>query len=272
VLDPEGPIGASERLILLDSLAIMLAIALPVMIATLAFAWWYRANNTRARYRPDWDYSGRIELVVWSIPTLVIMFLGGLAWISSHDLDPARPIPGAVKPLNVQVVSLDWKWLFLYPDQGVASVNQLVMPAGQPVRFSLTSGSVMTAFFVPSLGSMIYTMNGMVTPLNLQADQPGRYLGFATQISGDGFSNMHFAALALPPTAFAGWVQGARAAPRGLDDAAYLALSRQGVAPVSLYRLADPALFRKIVFRELPPGPGPQTSAPRLTGLPLPPT
>jgi len=146
------------------------------------------------------------------------------------------------------------------------------MPVGRPVHFSLTSGSVMTAFFIPRLGSMIYTMNGMVTPLNLRADRPGSYLGLASHFSGDGFANMHFATLALPPAAFAGWVQGARAAPRGLDDAAYRTLSRQGVAPVTVYRLSDPALFRKIVSRELPPGPGPQTSDPRPPGPPLPPT
>jgi cytochrome o ubiquinol oxidase subunit 2 len=271
-LDPAGPIAAGERLILLDSLAIMLAIVVPVIVATLAFAWWYRASNARARYLPDWAYSGRAELVVWSIPALVVMFLGGLTWISSHDLDPAQPIPGAAKPLEVQVVSLDWKWLFIYPDQGVASVGQLEIPAGQPVHFQLTSGSVMTAFFVPRLGSMIYTMNGMVTQLNLRADRPGDYPGLASQFSGDGFSNMHFTAQALPPAAFTAWAQGARAAPLALDDAAYLALSRQGVAAPTLHRLADPALFAKIASRQLPPGPGPQSTAPRLASPPLPPT
>ncbi len=153
VLDPQGPVGAGEKLILLDALGIMLVIVVPVIVATLAFAWWFRASNLRARHLPDWSFSGRIELVVWSIPALVIMFLGGLAWISSHDLDPARPLPaGKVQPLEVDVVSLDWKWLFIYPDQGVASVNELVAPVGAPLRLRLTSGSVMTAFFVPQLG------------------------------------------------------------------------------------------------------------------------
>src|ERR1700722_1281837 len=135
VLDPQGPVGAGERLILLDALAIMLAIVVPVIVATLAVAWWFRSSNPRARYLPDWEFSGRIELVVWSIPALVIMFLGGLAWISSHDLDPAKPLPaGTVRPLEVEVVSLDWKWLFIYPDQGIASVNELVTPVGTPLR------------------------------------------------------------------------------------------------------------------------------------------
>src|SRR5262249_18358978 len=178
----------------------MLAIVIPVIVATLAFAWWYRASNTRARRLPDFAYSGRIELVVWSIPVLVVMFLGGMAWVSSHQLDPAEPA-GPGKPLDVQVVSLDWKWLFIYPDQGVASVNRLVLPVGTPVRFQLTSASVMTAFFIPRLGSMIYTMNGMVTPLNLRADRPGVFQGEASHFSGDGFSDMRFETDAVTPAA-----------------------------------------------------------------------
>ena len=257
VLDPQGPIGSSEKQILFDAVAIMLAIVVPVIVATLAFAWWFRASNHRARYLPDWEFSGRIELVVWSIPLLVIMFLGGLAWISSHDLDPARPLPG--KPLEVQVVSLDWKWLFIYPDQGIASVNELVVPAATPLHLRLTSGSVMTAFFVPQLGSMIYTMNGMVTQLYLRADRPGSYSGLASHFSGDGFSGMHFQAQAVTPGAFATWVAAAKATGPVLDGPAYEALSRQSqdVAPFT-YRAAVPALFEQITTQQLPPGPGPQ--------------
>ena len=159
VLDPKGPIADANKTILIDSVAIMLAIVVPTIVATLAAAWWFRSSNTRAQYLPDFEYSGALELIVWAIPLLTIMLLGGVAWIGSHDLDPARPIESKEDPINVQVVSLDWKWLFIYPDQHVASVNRLVIPAGTPVHFTLTSGSVMTAFFVPQLGSMIYTMN-----------------------------------------------------------------------------------------------------------------
>src|SRR5579863_700341 len=159
VLSPAGPIGAADRSILLDALAIMLAIVVPTILATLAFAWWFRASNTRARRVPTWSYSGRIELIVWSIPALVVFFLGGIAWIGSHLLDPARPISSGAKPLEIQVVSLDWKWLFIYPEQGVASVNDLVAPAGVPLSFRLTSATVMNSFFVPELGSQIYTMH-----------------------------------------------------------------------------------------------------------------
>src|SRR6267142_2668741 len=203
VLDPQGVIGIAEKTILIDSLAIMLAIVVPTIAATLGFAWWFRASNTRAIYLPDWEYSGRIELIVWSIPLLTIILLGGVAWIGAHDLDPAKPLASDTPPLEIQGVSLDWKWLFIYPGQRVASVNQLVVPAGVPVHFSLTSASVMNAFFVPQLGSMIYTMNGMRTQLNLRADAPGTFLGLSSHYSGDGFSGMHFDVQALPPAQFA---------------------------------------------------------------------
>ena len=192
VLDPQGPVGEAEKTILIDSLAIMLAIVMPTIAATLGCAWWYRASNTRARYLPDFAYSGQLEMIVWAIPLLTIMLLGGVAWVGSHDLDPARPLPSKDPPLEVQVVSLDWKWLFIYPRQHVASVNHLVIPAGVPVHFSLTSASVMNAFFIPQLGSMIYTMNGMATQLNLHADEPGMLLGLSSHYSGDGLPDMHF--------------------------------------------------------------------------------
>src|SRR4051794_19910253 len=188
----------------------MLAIVIPVIVATIAFAWWFRSGNRKASYHPNWDYSGRIELVVWSIPLMTVMLLGGIAWIGSHDLDPARPLPSASRPLRIEVVSLDWKWLFIYPDQGVATVNQLVVPTGVPVSFRLTSGTVWNAFFVPRLGTMIYTMPGMATRLNLEADADGTYEGQSSQFSGDGFSGMHFKVRAVPPGEFTAWVGRAR--------------------------------------------------------------
>src|ERR1700728_3452704 len=151
VLNPKGPIADGNSTLLIDSVAIMLAIVVPTIIATLAAAWWFRSSNTRAQYLPDFEYSGALELIVWAIPLLTIMLLGGVAWIGSHDLDPAKPIVSTEEALSIHVVSLDWKWLFIYPDQHVASVNRLVIPAGTPIHFTLTSGSVMTAFFVPQL-------------------------------------------------------------------------------------------------------------------------
>src|SRR5258708_25451444 len=192
VLDPKGPLGDANRQILIDSVAIMLAIVVPTILATIAAAWWFRSSNTRATYLPDFEYSGALELIVWAIPLLTIMLLGGVAWIGAHDLDPAKTLVSKQEPLTVQVVSLDWKWLFIYPDQHVASVNRLVIPAGTPVHFTLTSASVWNVFFVPQLGSMIYTMNKMATELHLQADQPGRFRGLSAHYSGDGFSDIHF--------------------------------------------------------------------------------
>ena len=236
VLDPQGPIAAAERTILFDSVGIMLAIVVPVIIATLAAAWWFRASNHRAVHLPDWEYSGRIELVVWSIPAMTILLLGGLGWVSAHDLDPPKPL-GRQKPLEIDVVSLDWKWLFIYPEQGIASAGRLVLPAGQPVDFRITSSGVMNSFFIPQIGSQIYAMAGMVTRLNLQADAPGSYAGLSAQFSGNGFSDMRFAADVMPADRFGQWVDQTRQeSPARLDQAAYADLAKPGV-------LARPVLF-----------------------------
>lgn len=226
VLDPVGPIGASERVILLDATAIMLAVIIPVILLTLAFAWWFRAGNQRATYRPDWEYSGRIELIVWSIPALVIVFLGGIAWISSHELDPARPLQSAKSPLEVEVVSLDWRWLFIYPRERIATVNYLVVPTGVPVHFRLTSTSVMNSFFIPQLGSQIYTMPGMTTQLNLQADKAGTYAGISAQFSGPGFSDMQFTVRAESVDEFTTWAAQVRERGGVLDEATVAQLIR----------------------------------------------
>src|SRR5262249_20073388 len=162
------------------------------ILLTLWVAWWYRASNERAGRDPDWRYQGSVEFVTWSIPALVVILVGGVAWIGSHQLDPRAPLPGGQKPIEIDVVALDSKWLFISPDQRVAALNQLVIPAGTPVSFRLTAATVMNAFFVPQLGSQIYTMPGMATHLNLLADKPGEYIGFSSNFSGDGFSDMRF--------------------------------------------------------------------------------
>jgi cytochrome o ubiquinol oxidase subunit 2 len=253
VLDPKGPIGAAEKLILLDSVGIMLVIVVPAIVATLGFAWWFRAGNAHATRRPEFVYSGRLEALVWGVPALIVLFLGSLAWVSSHELDPALPI-GKAKPIEVQVVSLDWKWLFIYPAQGVASVNALVLPVGVPVHFRLTSATVMNSFFVPGLGSQIYTMAGMADNLNLLADRPGRYMGLSSHFSGDGFSGMHFTVDAVPQAAFAAWAARARGAGGALDNAAYgrLAVASADVAPTT-FSAVRPGLFEEIVRQSAPP-------------------
>ena len=278
VLDPQGPIGAGDAKIMLDALGIMLVIVVPTIIATFGFAWWFRATNTKARYWPDWTYSGRLELVVWAIPLLTIMFLGGLIWVGAHDLDPFAPIAVAGSssdqrtdnPLEVQVVSLDWKWLFIYPDRHIASVNELVLPTGTPVHFLLTSATVMNSFFVPQLGTMIATMNRMVTQLYLEASHVGDYYGLSTQFSGDGFSGMHFTVHAVPRDAFARWVTTVQQAGPVLDRAGYAALSHesQNVQPYT-YRSVEPDLFQAIATDQLPPGAGPATEGSGPASRPL---
>ena len=226
----------------------MLVVVVPVIVATLAFAWWYRSSNPRATRTPGESYEGRLEFVVWSIPALTVMLLGGVIWIGSHQLDPRAPIPGKSDPLRVDVVALDWKWLFIYPDHGVAAVNQLVIPAGTPVEFRLTSATVMNSFFVPQLGSQIYTMGGMTTHLNLLADKPGEYPGFSAMFSGDGFSDMRFVAKAVPTGDFNAWLEQVRGTGSALDDPGYAELAKpsQNVPPTT-YRSVEPKLFECIL-------------------------
>jgi cytochrome o ubiquinol oxidase subunit 2 len=193
-------------------------------------------------------YEGSVEFVTWSIPALVVILLGGVTWISAHQLDPRAPLASNATPLRVDVVSLDWKWLFIYPDQRIAAVNELVIPAGTPVSFHLTSATVMNAFFVPQLGSQIYTMAGMETHLNLLADKPGQYLGLSTNFSGDGFADMRFTVTAVPAGDFDGWVSKVRGTGSALDDPGYAALTKaSSAAPPTTYRAVDPKLFERIV-------------------------
>jgi cytochrome o ubiquinol oxidase subunit 2 len=265
VLDPRGPIGASEKLILIDSMTVMLTIVVPVILATLAFAWWFRASNTRATYRPNWDFSGALEIIIWAIPALVITFLGGIAWFGSQSLDPFRPLDSPVRPVEVEAVSLDWKWLFIYPDEGIATVNQLVVPAGTPLHFKITSASVWNAFFVPQLGSMIYSMAGMTTQLNLQADKPGTFPGLSAQFSGDKFSDMHFDVRAVEGDAYQQWVAGVKNSGGELDVAAYARLAQTAdTAPLATYKAVDPTLFAAIVAGTAPESAG----APPITNAP----
>jgi len=223
-------------------------VVVPVILGTLGFAWWYRSSNTRARRSEELAYEGRIDFVVWSIPALVVVLLGGVTWIGSHQLDPRAPISTNAKPLAIDVASLDWKWLFIYPDQGIAALNQLVIPAGRPVSFRLTSATVMNSFLVPQLGSQIYTMPGMTTRLNLLADRPGEFPGISANFSGNGFADMHFIVKAVPAEAFDGWVNGVRASGSALDLPGYAELAKPSQAvPPATYRSVDPKLFEHII-------------------------
>jgi cytochrome o ubiquinol oxidase subunit 2 len=258
VLDPKGPVGAGDSTILIDALLIMLVIAVPTILLAFWMAWRYRASNTAAVYRPEWAYSGKIEAVVWSIPILTILFISGVIWIGCYRLDPFKPLESKAQTLEVQVVALDWKWLFIYPEQNIATVNQLTIPAGRPIHFSITSASVFNAFFIPQLGSMIYAMPGMTSQLYLQADQPGTFLGESAHFSGDGFSDMNFQVRSVNNEAFTAWVHEIHATGSALNQASYKILARQSqnVKPYS-YKMIDPALFHHIATGMIEPAPGP---------------
>ncbi len=255
ILDPQGPIASDERTILFNSLGIMLAIVIPTIVATLGVAFWFRASNTRAHYLPDFKYSGRLEMIVWSIPAMTVMLLGSLCWVGSHDLDPRKPLASTVKPVTVQVVSLDWKWLFIYPEQGIAAVNTLTIPAATPISFELTSSGVMNSFMVPQLGSQIYTMGAMTTRLQLQADGPGTYEGRSFNFSGDGFSDMHFLVHAVPPDQFTAWAAKTKGAGPALDARSYAELEKPSHAvPPFTYGSVSSGLFETIVSAGMPVG------------------
>ena len=248
ILDPRGPIASAQLELLINTTEIMLVVVVPVILMTLGFAWWYRSSNARATRDDELAYEGRIDFVVWAIPTLVVILLGAVAWISAHKLDPRAPIVVEAKPLQIDVVSLDWKWLFIYPDQGIAAVNQLVVPAGTPVSFRLTSATVMNSFLVQQLGSQIYTMPGMTTHLNLLANNPGEYPGISANFSGDGFADMRFIAKAVPAADFDGWVAQVRGSGPALDTPGYTALAKPSIAvPPATYRSVEPGLFQRIV-------------------------
>ena len=268
VLAPAGPIGGAEDQILYETFGAMMLVVVPVILMTLGFAWWFRASNRRANYRPDWSYSGKVEFSVWIVPLLLILFLATLAWSGAHDLDPYRRLQSDRKPVRVDVVSLDWKWLFVYPDYGVASVNELAVPVGTPVDLRLTSGTVMNSFFVPRLGSQIYTMAGMQTRLSLQADHPGAYRGLSAQFSGDGFSDMHFNVQATDEAGFASWIAATKASTGRLDNEAYdrLAATHAAAAPTR-FGAVEPGLFDHAVALSTSSAPDPaMNSAPQDQG------
>ena len=244
LLDPAGPVARGERAMFFNAVVIMAAIIVPIIVLTLYFAWRYSAKKPVGKYTPEWTYSGRLELLVWSIPALVIIFLGGIAWIGSHELDPPRPLKSNNRAIPVQVISMDWKWLFIYPEQGVASVNHLVIPAGTPVAFRITSATVMNSLIVPRLGSQMYAMAGMDGKLNLQADRPGRYQGLSAHYSGEGFSQMMFHADAVTPAQFAAWAARTRGAGPVLDAPTYLEMiKQQSTSKAYTFRAVMPGLY-----------------------------
>ncbi|WP_249110112.1 ubiquinol oxidase subunit II [Neokomagataea anthophila] len=252
LLQPAGPIAEMDSKVMILEFVIMLLIVIPTVIATLVFAWKYRASNKQAEYLPTWDHSTKIEIFVWGIPAIIILVLGAISWWSTHAYDPYRPLQttGNVKPLNIQVVSLDWKWLFIYPDQGIATINQLAVPTNTPLNFEMTSDTVMTSFFIPRLGSMIYVMPGQQTQLHLLASVAGNYLGEASHYSGGGFSDMNFRTLAMDKSGFDAWVEKVKSSSDSLDTVSYPSYAaRQVAAPVHYFSHVQPDLFDGIVAK-----------------------
>ena len=264
VMFPSGDVAVQQRNLVLASTGLMLLIIVPVIALTLLFAWHYRASNEKAVYDPDWHHSTQLEVVIWTAPLLIIIALGALTWISTHTLDPFRalgriapnkPVPADVTPLEVEAVALDWKWLFLYPEQGIATVNELAAPVNRPIRFKITATSVMNAFYVPALAGMIYAMPGMQTQLHAVINKEGVYEGLSSHYSGSGFSKMTFKFHGLKKEDFDAWVSKTKADGSDLSREAYLELEKpsEGVAP-RFYKTVADGLYDKILNMCAEPG------------------
>ncbi len=249
VLNPKGPVALIERDLLLTATGFMMIVVIPVWIMALVFAWRYRMGG-KGKYTPDWGYSVRIDAVIWLVPAIIIVVLGYLVWTYTHRLDPYKQLDPAQNPLEVQVVAQDWKWLFIYPEYGIASVNELAFPSSRQLSLKITSDTVMNSFLIPSLGGQIYAMAGMTTRLHLLADEPGEFAGRNTQYSGDGFADQHFLALGMTDEDFDAWTDKARRSQQSLDAAAYEKLAKPSIAhQVEYFSGFEPGLFDRILAK-----------------------
>lgn len=258
LLNPKGQVGLDERNLIITATLLMLLVVVPVIVMTFLFAWKYRASNTSATYTPKWNHSTKIEIAVWAVPIMIIIALGYVTYKSTHALDPYKPLESDVKPVTIEVVALDWKWLFIYPEQGIATVNKIVFPAHTPINFRITSDAVMNSFFIPALGGQIYAMAGMQTKLHLIANENAEMEGISANYSGAGFTGMKFKATATTQEEFDAWVSEVKKAPKKLEQAEYAALAKQSQNnPVELYSSVTPNLFQTIVdkYEGMKPGP-----------------
>jgi cytochrome o ubiquinol oxidase subunit 2 len=255
MLDPKGPVALIERDLLFTAFGLMLIVVVPVFLMAFVFVWFYRPASKHDVYQPDWGYSVWMDALVWVVPAAIVIAIGTIVWDYTHRLDPYRNIDPAKHPLEVQVVAQDWKWLFLYPEQNIAAVNELVFPSGRPLSLSITSDTVMNSLLIPALGGQIYAMAGMETRLHLLADEPGRFAGRNMQYSGDGFANQYFAAIATSDEEFEAWVAKVRQSTDRLDAAAYAQLAQPSeLHPVTYYASFEPDLFATIIARYAPAG------------------
>jgi cytochrome o ubiquinol oxidase subunit II len=263
LMSPSGDLAVQQRNLIITSTVLMLLIIVPVIVLTLWFAWHFRASNKKATYDPEWDHSTILELLIWSAPLLIIIALGAITWVSTHKLDPYRPlervdasraIPADARPLQVNVVALDWKWLFIYPEQGIATVNELAAPVDRPIQFKITASTVMNSFFIPALAGQIYAMPGMETQLQAVINKPGDFQGFSANYSGHGFSGMHFIFHGVTEEEFGKWVEKAKSGGGDLSRDAYVNLAKPSENdPVKYYATVEPGLYRAILTKCVDP-------------------
>lgn len=255
ILQPAGPVARDELDLMFTAMWLMLIVVIPVFILTAFIGWRYREGNTKANYRPDWDHNRLAESIWWGFPLVIILILSVITWNSSHRLDPFQPLAAETAPMKVQVVALDWKWLFIYPEQNIATVNTLHIPDKTPIAFEITADAPMNSFWIPRLGGQIYAMAGMSTHLHLMADQPGTYRGSSANLSGRGFAGMNFITTAESKPNFKAWVNEVKQSPQNLnsDQYAKLAAPSENDIPTH-YSSVTPQLYDKIIMKYVPSG------------------
>jgi cytochrome o ubiquinol oxidase subunit 2 len=255
LLNPKGAIAVAEKNLLITAVSLMMIVIIPVFVMLFSFAWRYRAGNTKAKYTPDWHTNIALEITWWAVPIAIIAILGTITWKSSHDLDPFKPLISNVKPITVQVVALDWKWLFIYPEEHIATVNYLVIPKDTPINFVITSDAPMNAFWIPQLGTQIYAMPGMTAKLHLMANEVGVYKGVSSNFSGDGFSGMKFDTKVVSGEGYAEWVNTTRTIPGILTKEKYKELAKQSKNnPVQIFSSVEDGLYDYVVMKYMAPG------------------
>ena len=254
ILDPKGVLGIQEKDLIIDALCLMSIVVIPVIFMTLFCARKYRASNTKAIYSPNWHHSNILEVFVWGIPIVIILVLGTITWRTTHSLDPYKPLQSNKKPVEIEVVALDWKWLFIYPEQNIATVNFIEFPVDTPISFKLTSDAPMNGFQIAQLGTQIYTMAGMKTRLQLIANEVGDYSGRSTNYSGHGFSDMTFTARVATESDFNTWVQSVKDSGKTLDAKTYYNLEKPSDKdPVTSYSSVQNHLFDNIIMKFMMP-------------------
>ena len=262
VLNPKGPVARSERELMIIVLLLSLVVVVPVFVLLAVFSWRYREANVKAKYTPDWDHNSLAETIWWAIPSLIIVVLSVITWTSTHDLDPYKPLASVNPPITIQAVALDWKWLFIYPQQNIATVNQVSFPVNTPINFQISSDAPMNSFWIPQLGGQIYAMAGMSSQLHLMADSIGNFRGSSANLSGQGFAGMHFTATSTSSTDFSNWVQGVKQSPASLSLSSYDSLARPSENnAAAYYSLASPDLYNQIMMKYMTSGMGDMSMA-----------